>query len=506
MAAANDSQGLKIAVAVFVTLSVLLAVTTYFGFSEYGKAESQRKTAEEKTAQAQKASNDALADVELLRKEIGLRSEGSEAVKNEIKKEYDKIDKDLDALITEATAAVAKAQAAGAQGTDLEDAKARVQQIVKTYQGEPDKTFMSSLDRMTDLLKNLSLLTTQLSINYTEVKRGLEGSSEAAAQKVAVAEKQASDANNDLAAEQQKHVDERQSLLTKLDTFSTERARLETEVANLTAKLRQLDEDTSRRQELAQQTIRDLRDTIDKEETVLDRPDGRVTYVDYSRGEVHTDLKRSQGVRPQMVFAIFDAKSAGVPTDKPKGSIELIDVSDRSSVARILKTNDNIAPIRVGDIVYSAAWSPNEPMRFALIGKIDVNRDGVDDRDDLKRMIEAAGGIVDYDLPPPEVGRESGKLTGLDAWYVIDDRPPLAEIYQPKVVTANQSAEFLTKRSEAIREARLNGVRPIPIQRLLPYLGYDFAAPVVGRAEAVDLKTMKRVLSPKQETEAPASR
>ena len=45
-------------------------------------------------------------------------------------------------------------------------------------------------------------------------------------------------------------------------------------------------------------------------------------------------------------------------------------------------------------------------MRFALIGKIDVNRDGKDDRQDLKRMIEDAGGVVDYDLPPPEFGKE----------------------------------------------------------------------------------------------------
>ena len=71
---------------------------------------------------------------------------------------------------------------------------------------------------------------------------------------------------------------------------------------------------------------------------------------------------------------------------------------------------NEIEPIRVGDIVYSPAWSPEEPMRFALIGKIDVNRDGKDDRQDLKRMIEEAGGIVDYDLPPPNHGKESGKL------------------------------------------------------------------------------------------------
>ena len=42
MAAANESQGLKIAVAVFVTLTVVLAVTTYFAYSSYDQAASHR--------------------------------------------------------------------------------------------------------------------------------------------------------------------------------------------------------------------------------------------------------------------------------------------------------------------------------------------------------------------------------------------------------------------------------------------------------------------------------
>lgn len=207
-----------------------------------------------------------------------------------------------------------------------------------------------------------------------------------------------------------------------------------------------------------------------------------------------------------MVLAIFDAKSPGVPTDKPKGTVELIDVNERGSIARIQNTVSSIDPIKVGDVVYSAAWSPNEPMRFALIGKIDIDRNGVDDRNDLKRMIEAAGGIVDYDLPPPDVGRETGKLTGKDAWYVTDERPPLQDVYQPKTVTGNETAEFLRKQSEALREARLNGVRPMPVERLLPFLGYDFNAPVIGRPEKVDTRALKRVLAPKQGEVEPDAR
>ena len=43
MAAANESQGLKIAVAAFVTLTVILAVTSYFLYSAYSRAEASAR-------------------------------------------------------------------------------------------------------------------------------------------------------------------------------------------------------------------------------------------------------------------------------------------------------------------------------------------------------------------------------------------------------------------------------------------------------------------------------
>ncbi len=209
------------------------------------------------------------------------------------------------------------------------------------------------------------------------------------------------------------------------------------------------------------------------------------------------------GARPQMKLTLFDSGAPGIPTDKPKGSIELTYVGDKYSIGRIVKTNNPIDPIRVSDIVYSPAWSPNEPMRFALIGKMDVNRDGKDDRADLKRMIESAGGIVDYDLPPPDVGKESGELSGRDAWYVFDDRTPyILEFKTGEDVTSGQQLEFLKKQSEAMKEARLVGVRPMSIGRLLTYLGYDYQSPVRARAEAVNNQVLRRLLAPRQRDQA----
>ena len=119
-------------------------------------------------------------------------------------------------------------------------------------------------------------------------------------------------------------------------------------------------------------------------------------------------------------------------------------------------------------------------MRFALVGKIDVNRDGRDDRAELKRMIQEAGGTVDFDLPPADLGKESGVLSPRIDWYVTDERVPLRDTFNQKNSGVEVAQELLNKRVGAvIKEARLNGIRPMTIERLLAFLGYDMNTPVV---------------------------
>jgi seryl-tRNA synthetase len=498
-ASANDSQGLKIAVAAFVSLTVILAVTSYFLYSNYAQTFEKLTAAEAKSQTSQTAASTALLQYEELRKRIGSRAEDFDAAKIEILAEQKKVDDDVSSLIGQANEAITKLQAAGASGPELDDARTKVQQIAGGYLNEPNKNYMSSLSRLKDLLKTLVMLDLEVARDYTALKKNLESTNSVNQSKLEVATKGFSDSKTDLQSEHEKHGQERDQLLTKVDQYQTEISRQATEIATLNTKLRQLDEDSSKKLRLAQDTLREIRDQAERKETILDSPDGYVTYIDHGKGEVRTNLTRAMGAKPQMSLTIFDRNAPGIPTDKPKGTIELIYVGDGYSLARIVKTFNTIDPIRTGDIVYSPAWSPNEPMRFALIGKMDVNRDGKDDRADLKRMILAAGGIVDYDLPPPEAGKESGNLSGRDAWYVFDDRVPyVLEFNTREEAMTPDKAAFLTKQSEAIKEARINGVRPMSIGRLLTYLGYDYQAPVRGRAEAVDTATLRRMLAPKQ--------
>jgi hypothetical protein len=126
---------------------------------------------------------------------------------------------------------------------------------------------------------------------------------------------------------------------------------------------------------------------------------------------------------------------------------------------------------------YAFRKTPNPAIvskRFAFIGRIDINRDSKDDRAELRRLIEEAGGVVDFDLPPPSVGAEAGTLApGID-WYVTDDRPVLRrETPRDRSWRQSSPSQVDQRMRGRLKEARLSGIRPMPIGRLLVLLGHD---------------------------------
>jgi hypothetical protein len=503
MAAASESQGLKIAVAAFITLTVILTVTSYFLYSNGASAEAKLASEQAAHNDTKKGQSLAVTQYDKMREKIGTKAGEFDPATEEIVANFKKIEERLKALTDSVNTAVQAAQQAGAQGPELEDAKLNVQKAITSFRNEPNKTYVSSLDRLTELMENMALMTTQLSLNYIGVRHSLEAATKVGQAQVEKEAKAASDAQGELQNEQKKHVEERGTLLTKVDQLQTESDRRATELLNQTQKAKQQEDDFNRRNETLLTMLREERDKNERKETVLDRPDGYVTYVDYETRELHVSLTRRQGAQPQMKMTIFDAKSPGIPTEKPKGNIELTHIGDKFSTARITKIENPIDPIRVGDIVYSAAWSPYQPMRFALIGRMDVNRDSKDDRAELKRMIEEAGGVVDYDLPPPDIGKETGALSPQINWYVIDTRPPLRDTFQHKSDSGVAAETKLqTRVGEVTKQARLDGIRPMTIEKLLAYLGYDMNSPIIGRAEAVDTGALQRLTAPRRPAEA----
>ena len=171
MAAANESQGLKIAVAAFITLTVILLVTSYFLYSNGASEAARREQADEAANVKSKAASEALTRVDEMRNKIGVKASEHDPAKEEIAAHFKSVDARLDKLNEDVGAAIQKAQANGAQGPELEEAKQNVARLIASLRSEPNKSYISALDRMSELMHNLAILTTELSTNYLGLRQ-----------------------------------------------------------------------------------------------------------------------------------------------------------------------------------------------------------------------------------------------------------------------------------------------------------------------------------------------
>ena len=80
-------------------------------------------------------------------------------------------------------------------------------------------------------------------------------------------------------------------------------------------------------------------------------------------------------------------------------------LGEHLSVARILE-EDQANPIANGDKVFTPLWHPGQRTHFAILGTIDLDGDGEDDRALVKDLITSTGGVIDAEMD------SQGKITG----------------------------------------------------------------------------------------------
>jgi hypothetical protein len=93
---------------------------------------------------------------------------------------------------------------------------------------------------------------------------------------------------------------------------------------------------------------------------------------------------------------------------------------------------------------------------------------------DLRRMIEDAGGVVDFDFPPREVGKPTGRLSARTNWYMRDEHTycPDPDFDWRDFEQESIRRERFNKRvGQYIEEARLGGTRQMELRTLLEWTG-----------------------------------
>jgi len=212
--------------------------------------------------------------------------------------------------------------------------------------------------------------------------------------------------------------------------------------------------------------------------------DGRVACVNLREGIVWINLGEEDELRPQVTFSVYSGDTNDVNAALTKGSIEVTRIlSAHMAEARI--TNDqSTRPLMEGDKVYSQVWNRGRQVGFAITGIVDLDDDGTDDLEQLKRIIQLNNGKVD--AVPSDDGSVDGEMT-VDTRYLILGKHP---------EDVRQSSEDSRKAYQKMSaDADTLNIEVITLDDFLSLMGWHLehrAVPVGKSARAQDFPARPR--------------
>jgi hypothetical protein len=381
--ASSENQGLQFACIVLFVLMVVLSVTTFIFFKDYQEADSKSKKDAQKAAESDKRLVDAQTELNELKNVIGIKPESTlETAKTEFEADMEKFAKGLPAEKRHYRQTLAEASNArekvSAELTDAQDQIGKLNEVNAAYQKAANQQVAAATAAKDKALADLQ----------AEQAKFME------AQKVADADKKA-----------------------LLDQVSKAQQDKTAEVEKVKKEVEVVQKDLATSKVLA-------KDLAGEKEKLLGKTfamdDGVIRNVNQRTSTVWINLGKADGLRPQVTFTVH---RPGLPANEEgrKASIEVTNIiGDHLAEARILEDNMK-DPIVPGDKIYTPLWEPSHPEHFAIIGRIDFNGDGHDDRDRLRNLIVANGGAIDAEVDP-ETAKVTGTVT-VDTRYLV--RGPL---------------------------------------------------------------------------------
>jgi hypothetical protein len=436
--AARENQGLQIALIIFVMLTIVLIVTTYWFFRSYSDqrdlANHLSQDNNSKDAEMRKAISEA-ADYKLLI--TPAQDESLDAVKEAAGKELQ------------------------AHGEGLPDSE-------KNYRG--------LVARLVTNLRKAETTNAELGAKVQELNDKLATNGEAAKAEVAQYTEKLTQAAADL-EKQRKAYDAARAELTQQKeqqaaNFGTSRQqdvqlqkKSSDQIAAMTGQLTR-----------AEKLLDDLRNKESREEKANEYPDGKVTRVSQRARLVWLNVGRADGLRRQTSFVIVDPEDGNPITSKPKGQIEVVRLTDAHEAEARIVEDDLSNPIMPGDNIFSVAWDAGRSDHFALAGKMDIDGDGKSDLPRIRDLISLGGGIVDAEVA--DDGTRTGQMTINTKYLVLGERP-------------DERSKNLDAYSAINEEAKTLGIKPIDVSEFIKYMGYkdEHKTVTLGRfAKPTDFK------------------
>ncbi len=232
----------------------------------------------------------------------------------------------------------------------------------------------------------------------------------------------------------------------------------------------------------------DLQTELDQTRKVsFEVADGLIVKVDNLTQTAYINLGKADGLPLRTTFSVYTKANQGVARGKDdiKGAIEVTQhLGPHLSIVRILD-DDIYNPIAPGDPIYTPLWHLGQKSSFSIVGAIDLDGDGQDDRDLFREIVKAAGAEIDNEVD--DEGNLLGKGIGVKTRFLIIADIP---VEAPASPMKRQIYDRIKQHQLTLEnQARERGIRIVTLDNFLNFIGYRpthfVFKPGVDRKESV---------------------
>ena len=414
---ARPNQGLQIALIIFVLISIALGVTTYMYYKQVDEIIMTRENALKELTVSQNLVIQKDDEIANLKQLIGY----PDIALANIKEKFDKYVKEV-------------------------------------APGQEKPTYISIIEGFQNKEKGLNEQIAQLKRDVDDMKGKYavrEGSKEKV---IAEANEKFRAANARKDELDRNHKD----LIAKRDQgLQGNFAKLESSIKSLEKDVKKNKENVEKAQAVTDEKQKDiarLTDALDKTiRPVMDRPQGKLIYLNPAGSMGLIDLGKADGVTRGLSFTVYEPLN--ISEQGKKGYVEVISVTDQRRAEVRIFNDDESNPIALDDVLYSPTWAPGFKERFALIGTMDIDGDGGNDLEQVLRLITRNGGVVE--AYQKDDGSQEGRISQ-NVTYVVEGTAP--DDNSPELVLTNY-----TNMKNAVKKLR---IKTITLHELLRKMGY----------------------------------
>ena len=421
--ARRESQGLQIALIVFVMLTIILAVTTIAFWNRSKSLTGEMESLSQEVSTLRSATSTAVEEAGRMKQWIGHAADMSIEA---IQEQYDR---------------------------DMATYAASAPEVQRTYKDVPVILF-GAVQQRNKQVADLRAQLKQAQDEFEQSQQTLQA---------------ALDESNRM------KTDAEASLLKTRDEFASNRSELNSQKEGLSRDLQSLRQEFDALKSKSENDLQDLKREVENKDLIIGQrddqleelttssfevPDGKILFVNQRTGRALINLGRSDALRRQVTFTVYAVDVNNVAQEDPKGTVEVVRiVGDHTAEVRIM--DDSLSePILAGDVIYTPLWSSNTSLRFAIAGKMDINDDGRDDFEMVRNLIRVNGGRIDAEVKD---GQLQGEITARTRYLVLGE--------QPSVDGGDVSG--VDAWSELVSQADRMRVEHLNLDELLDFVGYD---------------------------------